>query len=129
MGAAPQATFPFARDHAHTEQAVRAAGISLTAMRNALYADVAPHFVGADGVIRAPTGHGRLAWVARADVARLAVVLLTEPGHEGQTYDARNLRPSPTWPSELPPSTQTPTRLADPLGDRPAAIRSPPTSP
>ena len=87
MGAAPNATFPFARDHGDTEQAVREAGISLTSMRNALYADVAPWFVGADGVIRAPAGHGRLAWVARADVARLAVVLLTEPGHEGQIYD------------------------------------------
>ena len=87
MGAAPNATFPFARDHSDTEQAVREAGISLTSMRNALYADVAPRFVGADGVIRAPAGHGRLAWVARADVARLAVVLLTEPGHEGQIYD------------------------------------------
>lgn len=87
MGAAPGATFPYARDHGATEQAVRAAGISLTSMRNALYADVAPHFVGQDGVIRAPAGHGRVAWVARADVARLAAVLLSEPGHEGQTYD------------------------------------------
>ena len=87
MGAAPYATFPFARDHWATEQAVRDAGISLTAMRNALYADVAPLFVGEDGVIRAPGGHGRVAWVARADVARLAAVLLTEPGHEGQIYD------------------------------------------
>ncbi len=56
-------------------------------MRNSLYADVAPHFVGQDGVIRAPAGHGRVAWAARADVARLAAVLLSEPGHEGQTYD------------------------------------------
>jgi len=87
MGAAPSATFPYARDHGATEQAVRAAGMSLTSMRNALYADVAPHFVGQDGVIRAPAGHGRVAWVARADVARLAAVLLSEPGHEGQTYD------------------------------------------
>jgi NAD(P)H dehydrogenase (quinone) len=87
MGAAPNAMFPFARDHFDTEQAVREAGISLTSMRNALYADVAPWFVGADGVIRAPAGHGRLAWVARTDVARLAVVLLTQPGHEGQIYD------------------------------------------
>ena len=87
MGAAPNATFPFARDHCATERAVREAGISLTSMRNSLYADVAPRFVGTDGVIRAPAGHGRLAWVARADVARLAAVLLVEPGHEGQTYD------------------------------------------
>jgi NAD(P)H dehydrogenase (quinone) len=87
MGAAPNATFPFARDHSATEQAIRDAGISLTSMRNALYADFAPLFVGADGVIRAPAGHGRVAWVARADVARLGAVLLTEPGHEGQIYD------------------------------------------
>jgi NAD(P)H dehydrogenase (quinone) len=87
MGAAPNATFPFARDHSATELAIRAAGISLTSMRNSLYADVAPQFVGADGVIRAPAGHGRVAWVARADVARLAAVLLVEPGHEGQIYD------------------------------------------
>jgi uncharacterized protein YbjT (DUF2867 family) len=87
MGAAPNATFPYARDHSATELAIREAGIRLTSMRNSLYADVAPRFVGADGVIRAPAGHGRLAWVARADVARLAAVLLVEPGHEGQIYD------------------------------------------
>ena len=87
MGAAPHATFPYARDHHATELAVREAGISLTSMRNSLYADVAPQFVGAAGMIRAPAGHGRLAWVARADVARLAAVLLVEPGHEGQIYD------------------------------------------
>jgi NAD(P)H dehydrogenase (quinone) len=87
MGAAPGATFTYARDHSATEMAIREAGISLTSMRNSLYADMAPQFVGADGVIRAPAGHGRLAWVARADVARLAAVLLVEPGHEGQIYD------------------------------------------
>jgi uncharacterized protein YbjT (DUF2867 family) len=87
MGAAPGATFPFARDHGATEEAIREAGISLTSMRSSLYADAAPRFVGADGVIRAPAGHGRVAWVARADVARLAALLLIEPGHEGQIYD------------------------------------------
>lgn len=87
MGAAPNPTFSYARDHNATELAIREAGISLTSMRNSLYADVAPRFVGADGVIRAPAGHGRVAWVARADVARLAAVLLIEPGHEGQVYD------------------------------------------
>ena len=87
MGAAPNATFPYARDHSATELAIREAGISLTSMRNSLYADMAPRFVGVDGVIRAPAGHGRVAWVARRDVARLAAVLLMEPGHEGQVYD------------------------------------------
>ena len=87
MGAAPRATFTYARDHAATELAIREAGLSLTAMRNALYADMAPLFVGADGVIRAPAGDGRVAWVARRDVARLAAVLLTGEGHRDQVYD------------------------------------------
>lgn len=87
MGAAPHASFPYARDHAATELAIRGAGMALTAMRNALYADMAPVFVGDDGVIRAPAGDGRVAWVARRDVARLAAVLLTGEGHEHQAYD------------------------------------------
>ena len=78
---------PYARDHAATELAIREAGLSLTAMRSALYADMAPLFVGADGVIRAPAGDGRVAWVARRDVARLAAVLLTGEGHRDQVYD------------------------------------------
>ena len=92
MGAAPHATFTYARDHSATEQAVRAAGISLTSLRNALYADVAPWFVGHDGVIRAPAGDGRVAWVARRDVARLAVAVLTSGGHEDQVYDVSGPR-------------------------------------
>lgn len=87
MGAAPQASFPYARDHAATEAAIREAGIALTAMRNALYADVVPQFVRRDGLIRAPAGNGRVAWVARADGARLAATLLTQDGHEHQVYD------------------------------------------
>ena len=38
-------------------------------MRNSLYADMAPWFVGRNGVIRAPAGKGRVAWVSRRDVA------------------------------------------------------------
>jgi uncharacterized protein YbjT (DUF2867 family) len=92
MGAAPQATFPYARDHSLTEQAIREAGITLTAMRNSLYADMAPWFVGRDGVIRAPAGTGRVAWVSRRDVARLAVALMTGKGHEDQVYDVSGPR-------------------------------------
>ena len=92
LGAAPRATFPYARDHAHTEQAVRAAGLALTALRNSLYADIAPYLVGADGVIRGPAGDGRVAWVAREDVARLAAGVLLDPSHDGQVYDVSGPR-------------------------------------
>ena len=87
MGAAPQASFTYARDHAHTERAIIDAGMALTALRDSLYADWAPLFVGADGVIRGPAGNGTVAWVARADVARLAVAVLLDDTHAGAIYD------------------------------------------
>ncbi|GAA2795077.1 SDR family oxidoreductase [Saccharopolyspora taberi] len=87
MGAAPLATFTFAREHATTEQLITAAGLSLTSLRNALYADVAPRFVGPDGVMRGPAGNGRIAWVALRDVARLAVEVLLDPAHADAIYD------------------------------------------
>lgn len=93
MGAAPHATFPFAREHSLTEQLIDQAGLRLTALRNSLYADVAPHFVGADGVIRGPAGQGRIAWVARHDVARLAVATLLDDSHADRIYDVSGARP------------------------------------
>jgi NAD(P)H dehydrogenase (quinone) len=87
MGAAPQASFSYARDHAHTERAIIDAGMALTALRDSLYADWAPLFVGADGVVRGPAGNGTVAWVARADVARLAVAVLLDDTHAGAIYD------------------------------------------
>lgn len=87
MGASPRSTFTFAREHMLTERAIDHAGMRLTSLRNSLYADVVPHFVGEDGVIRGPAGKGRIAWVAREDVARLAVEVLLDDVHAGQVYD------------------------------------------
>jgi uncharacterized protein YbjT (DUF2867 family) len=45
-------------------------------------------FVGDDGVIRGPAGQGRVAAVTRADIARVAVVILRQPAdHRGATYE------------------------------------------
>ncbi len=38
-------------------------------------------------MIRGPAGDGRVAAVARADVADVAVAVLTSDGHDGKTYD------------------------------------------
>ncbi len=92
MGAAPQATFSYARDHALTERAIVDAGLQLTALRSSLYADIAPHLVAADGVLRGPAGAGRLAWVAREDVARLAAAVLLDDAHAGEVYDVSGPR-------------------------------------
>ncbi|HWD82885.1 MAG TPA: SDR family oxidoreductase [Kribbella sp.] len=87
VGAAPGATFTFARDHWHTEQHIRSTGVDFTFLRDNLYLDFVPGFVGADGVIRGPAGDGRVAAVARDDVASAAASVLVSPGHSGQTYD------------------------------------------
>ncbi|CAM3376738.1 SDR family oxidoreductase [Stackebrandtia soli] len=87
LSAAPHATFTFAREHCATERAILDAGLSLTALRNSLYADLAPYFVGEDGVLRGPAGTGRVAWVARSDIARLAVATLLDDAHADAVYD------------------------------------------
>ncbi len=86
LGAAPQASFTFAREHALTERAIREAGLQLTALRDGLYGEYAPLLV-QDGVIRGPAAGGRVAWVAREDIARVAATVLTTEGHEGQVYE------------------------------------------
>lgn len=88
FGAAPDATFTLARDHWATEEHIRASGMSFTFLRDNLYADVLPHLVGPDGVLRGPAGQGRVAAVAQDDIADAAVAVLTDPdAHAGQTYD------------------------------------------
>jgi uncharacterized protein YbjT (DUF2867 family) len=87
IGPAPQATFPYARDHTHTEMAIREAGLALTALRNTIYADVVPWLADDAGVIRAPAADGRVAWVAREDIARLAAETLLDDGHAHAAYD------------------------------------------
>ena len=58
LGAAPEVTFMFARDHWHTEEHVRATGVRHTFLRDSMYMDFLPTFAGTDGVIRGPAGDG-----------------------------------------------------------------------
>jgi NAD(P)H dehydrogenase (quinone) len=87
LACSPDATFTFARDHWHTEEHVRRAGVRHTFLRDSLYLDYFPVFAGGDGVIRGPAGDGRVAAVARDDIADVAVAVLLEDGHDGRTYD------------------------------------------
>jgi NAD(P)H dehydrogenase (quinone) len=88
MGAAADATFTFARDHFHTEQAIRATGVPFSFLRDCMYADYVPLLCGEDGVIRGPAGEGRVAWVTRDDVADTAAAVLRDPAaHANATYD------------------------------------------
>jgi NAD(P)H dehydrogenase (quinone) len=88
LGASPDVTFTFGRDHWYTEQHIRAAGVAFTFLRDSIYLDFLPVFAGEDGVIRGPAGDGRVGAVARDDIADVAAAVLLSGGdHDGATYD------------------------------------------
>ncbi len=87
LNAAPDATFTLAREHFRTEEFIRSTGIAFTFMRQGLYMDNVPMHITSDDVIRAPAGQGRVAWIARDDIADAVVAVMRESGHEDQTYD------------------------------------------
>jgi NAD(P)H dehydrogenase (quinone) len=87
-GASPTATFTLARDHAATEDHLRASGLAAVVLRDNFYLDFLPELVEADGVIRGPARDGRVAAVAQDDIADAAAAVLADPApHDGRTYD------------------------------------------
>ncbi|RXR21766.1 SDR family oxidoreductase [Oerskovia turbata] len=90
VGASPEATFTFARDHWHTEEYIEGTGLRYTFLRDNLYHQGLVHMVGDDGVIRGPGGDGRLASVSHDDIADVATAILLDERphvHDGKTYD------------------------------------------
>jgi NAD(P)H dehydrogenase (quinone) len=86
-GAAPDATFTLGRDHWDAEEAIRESGMTYTFLRDNFYSDLLPFFADREGVLRGPAGDGRVAAVARADVADVAVAVLRAPAdHADATY-------------------------------------------
>ncbi|MBC9717883.1 NAD(P)H-binding protein [Streptomyces sp. TRM66268-LWL] len=80
----------YALAHRWTERRLRASSLEWTVLRNGLYAEflAAVAAPGPDGTIAAPLGEGRLAAVARADLAEAAVRVALEPAaHAGRTYE------------------------------------------
>ncbi|WP_432564669.1 NmrA family NAD(P)-binding protein [Kineococcus sp. SYSU DK003] len=86
LNASPDCTFTFGRDHHATEQMLTAARFTTTFLRDNFYLDVLPEFV-TDGVLRGPAGNGRVAAVARADVAEVALAAVLDEAHGGRSYD------------------------------------------
>ena len=87
LGAAPDATFTFARHHFETEQYIRESGLAFTFSRQNLYMDLIPYLGGEEGVIQGPADDGRVAPIARDDVADALVPMLLDDGHTGATYE------------------------------------------
>lgn len=80
----------YALAHRWTERRLRGSSLNWTVLRNGLYAEflAAVAAPGPDGTIAAPLGEGRLAAVAREDLAEAAVRVATDPAaHVGRTYE------------------------------------------
>ncbi len=87
---------PYALAHRWTERRLRRSAVRWTILRNGLYAELLARLAapGEDGRITAPLGDGRLAAVARADLAEVAVRVATDPApHTGRVYELVGERP------------------------------------
>ena len=81
VGARSDAVFTLVRQHAATEDAIRATGIRHTFLRSSMYADFVPFFATLEdgtAVIAAPAGQGRTGFVSRDDLADVAAAVLLD---------------------------------------------------
>ncbi|MFB7271216.1 SDR family oxidoreductase [Streptomyces sp. NPDC056244] len=82
MGAGPSSRFQACRDHAATEEALRASGVPFTSLRNGFYAASAVRFLGhamESGQITLPAD-GPVSWTAHPDLADAAAAILAAEG-------------------------------------------------
>lgn len=106
--ATPESKFPYGRDHHQTELYLEASGVTFSSLQDSLYQDIAPHLADDQDRIRGPAGKGKVAWVARDDVARVAAQLLAQPPANSQRYEL-------TGPEALD-LDETASRLSQVLG-------------
>ncbi|MER5462403.1 NAD(P)H-binding protein [Streptomyces sp. NPDC002668] len=82
MGASTSSHFQPCRDHAATEEELRASGVPFTSLRNGFYAASAVQFVGhgaQSGQVVLPAD-GPVSWTAHADLADAAAAVLADEG-------------------------------------------------
>lgn len=82
-----------AESHLDTEKNLKASGIGYTIMRNNVYADWIPVFIGQHVLetgILFPSGEGKINFVLRSEMAEVAANILTGSGHENKEYGISN---------------------------------------
>ncbi len=82
MGAGADSLFPPMRNHAATEEMLRASGLAFTSLRNGFYADSGLQFMGdfaKSGKIVGPVD-GPVSWTTHDDLAAIAALALTQAG-------------------------------------------------
>ena len=83
-----------AQSHIDTDNAIIASGLTYTILRNNLYLDVLPMFLGEkvlENGIYFPAGEGKAAYVSRTDLAEAAANILISEGHENKEYATNNV--------------------------------------
>lgn len=78
------------KSHLATETAIMNSGMNFTILRNALYMDMLPEFLGEKVVeygIFLPAGQGKIAFTLRSEMAETAAVILRSQGHKNKVYE------------------------------------------
>jgi NAD(P)H dehydrogenase (quinone) len=82
-----------AEAHLITEKLLKESGLTYTILKNALYLEVLPLFMGPvleTGTIYLPAGEGKVPYASRADIGAAGAAVLTGTGHENQSYEISN---------------------------------------
>ncbi|MBA4319683.1 MAG: NAD(P)-dependent oxidoreductase [Flavobacterium sp.] len=82
------------QSHLQTEALLKESGINYTILKNTLYMDFVPAFLGEKvletGVIYFPAGNGKVGAVLRSEMAEATANILTGSNHIGKTYRFTN---------------------------------------
>ena len=93
-----ESLFVQGRDHVATEADLLASGLDTTILRNTLYLDLLPMFVGQDvlssGVIYFAAGQGRVSYALRQEIGVALANVLAGAGHDNKIYE---IAPPPTY--------------------------------
>ncbi len=123
LHAARNSPVRFLRYHAVVEDTIAASGMAFTNVRPNLYMQGLFGYrasIVSEGRFFAPAGDSRISIVDVRDIAAVAVVALTEAGHEGKTYDI-------TGPEALSHAEMA-TQLSNALGRQVAFVDIPETA-
>jgi NAD(P)H dehydrogenase (quinone) len=85
----PDCEIRFVRSHREIAVHLEATGLPVTYLAPSVYMETllaAAERIRQEGMLYAPAGDGRAAYVAASDVADVAARVLTSPGHEDSTY-------------------------------------------
>ena len=91
LAADPASTATFVRNHGESDAYLARSGLAHVILRPNYFAQNVPESViptiDSDGRFYANLGDARVSMVDTADVGAVAAVVLTNPGHDGKTYD------------------------------------------